>query len=886
MRAFLLAAAAHAALAGPAPAAETDAPADAGEIIVTATKRAQGLAEVPVAVSAVTAEALRNSGAADIRQLNQLVPSLLVSSTSSEAGAGVARIRGIGTVGDNPGLESAVAVFIDGVSRARSGVGLTELGPVERIEVLRGPQGTLFGRNASAGLINIITRSPAFEAGGEAEVTYGNFRSWRLQGSVTGPVAGDRAAVRLDAVYLRRDGFLTDVISGRTLNDRDRWLVRGQLRLEPSDAVSVRLIADAARRREECCGSAYLPFRSTIRAPDGTIRIVPDNPVVGLLRGLGAVLSDDTYARRTSITPGRDYRSDVTDWGLSGELVLRRGAATLTSITAWRDWDYGAGQDADFNNLDILFRDDQQRRFRTFTQELRLQGEALGGRLDWLLGGYLADERLLLRDNLRYGRDYDRFADGLVRLSLPAFPGYASLRPFVEGALVAQGVPAPAARQVAEVVRDLPPLANSGILEDRFEQTSRNVAAFTHHVLALVPERLSLTLGLRFTSERKTLTARLRGDNLGCATMLASIAALGQFAGTPLAPVAAGARQLLGQLQGAPCVIPPILAFSGTDRRREEEWSGTAVLAFRPGPGLLAYASYARGYKAGGFNLDRSGLDPLAVDLRALRFEPEFADSVELGAKLDLGRFRLNAAAFHAVFDQFQLNTFNGTNFVVENIRSCRDPLSGGDRDIPPLVPNAAETGRCAPDRLRSGVTSRGVELEAALRPARDLALSLGYTYADTRYREDLTGFGGRPLSVPLFNIPGRNLSNAPRHVHTGAFTWTPSVADRLTALVHLDYRFQSAMNTGSDLFPEKVQPAFAVVNARIGLSGLNRGWSIEGWAQNLLDERFQQVAFNTPLQGSGSFAQTVRGGPPATTLFGSFLGEPRTFGVTVRTRF
>src|SRR3954468_20084263 len=147
---------------------------NSNDIVITAQGRAQVLEDVPIAFSAVSAESLQNSGATDIRQLNQLAPSLLVSSTGTEAN-GSARIRGIGTVGDNPGLESSVAVFIDGVYRLRSGIGLNELGEVERIEVLRGPQGTLFGRNASAGLIHIITRRPEFHFGGNVELTYGDF---------------------------------------------------------------------------------------------------------------------------------------------------------------------------------------------------------------------------------------------------------------------------------------------------------------------------------------------------------------------------------------------------------------------------------------------------------------------------------------------------------------------------------------------------------------------------------------------------------------------------------------------------------------------------------------------------------------------------------------
>ena len=149
---------------------------------------------------------MKNSGATDIRQLNQLAPSLLVSSTGSEAN-GSARIRGIGTVGDNPGLESSVAVFIDGVYRSRSGIGLNELGEIDRIEVLRGPQGTLFGRNASAGLINIISKKPSYNFEGYGEATIGNYDLRRLAGGITGGFT-DTLAGRLDVVYVKRDGYL------------------------------------------------------------------------------------------------------------------------------------------------------------------------------------------------------------------------------------------------------------------------------------------------------------------------------------------------------------------------------------------------------------------------------------------------------------------------------------------------------------------------------------------------------------------------------------------------------------------------------------------------------------------------------------------------------
>src|SRR5438552_7634116 len=208
-------------------------PVDTGDIVITATRRNQALSDVPMAVSAVTAENLRNTGATDIRQLNQVAPSLLVSSTSSEAGAGVARIRGVGTVGDNLGLDGSVGIFIDGVYRSRAGVGVTELGALDRIEVLRGPQGTLFGRNTSAGLISIITAKPRFTPEVSGQIDIGNYNLRRFEASITGPIT-DTIAARLDGAYVKRDGFLKDVVSGRRLNDRDRWMLRGQVLFQPS----------------------------------------------------------------------------------------------------------------------------------------------------------------------------------------------------------------------------------------------------------------------------------------------------------------------------------------------------------------------------------------------------------------------------------------------------------------------------------------------------------------------------------------------------------------------------------------------------------------------------------------------------------------------------
>ena len=869
---------------------------DVNEIIVTATKRRQALSDVPIAVSAVTAQQLQNSGATDIRQLNQISPSLLVSSTSSEAGGGVARIRGIGTVGDNPGLESSVAVFIDGVYRNRSGVGLTELGELDRIEVLRGPQGTLFGRNASAGLINIITAMPSFEVGGTAEATYGNYNFYRIAGGITGPVLGDKIAARIDGVYVKRDGFLRDVVSGRDVNNRDRYLIRGQLLIKPSSDFTIRLIGDYSKRKEECCAATYQPFNGTRKAADGSIQYFT-SPIATLENALGAQINDRTYARRVSISPGRNFRSDVVDWGGSAQVDWDLGGVKLTSISAYRDWHLLRGQDADFNKLDILYRDGWDQRFSTISQELRLNGRLFNNRLDWLVGGYYANEKLNLADNLKYGADYDRYANAVVRLSIPSFPGYAALSPFTSGFLQSRGIPAAAANAVAAQVANLPALAGTGVIRDKYRQESTNFAVFTHNVLNIT-DRLSLTVGARYTNETKDLNASLVDNNAACASLRASLGRLAQFNGTPLQPVAAGATGLLTSLAALPCVIPTLPGNAAVlkDRKKEDRVTGTVVLSWKPIDRLLTYASYSKGYKAGGFNLDRSALNSLNPNPAALRFQPELVDSYEVGLKLDLRQFKVNVAGFYALFDQFQLNTFNGVTFEVTNISSCGQSLNGGDRDFnygatatTPAVTNAAATGRC-PGRTNAGVRSQGVEVEASLFPTDNLSANLGFTLADTKYRNNLTGFGGAPLAPTLFLLPGQRVSNASLYTMTGSLGWNPELGlAGLRFLAYTDFRYQSKISTGSDLFPEKDQQGVFTLNARLGLQGRDRVWSLEVWAQNLTNQDYQQVGFNAPLQGSGTVAQVARapaGAVTQTTLFGVFPAEPRTFGITARTRF
>src|SRR6202034_4584440 len=221
------------------------------EIIVTAQKRSENLQDVPISVIAVSAQQIKDAGITDIRSLTILTPGLTVTSEGDE-NITTARIRGIGTVGDNPGLESSVGVNIDGVYRPRNGVAFGDLGELDQIEVLYGPQGELFGQNNDAGVINITTKRPSSTFGATAEVTGGNFNDREFRGSVTGPLH-DIMAGRLYVGFQQQQGFLQvdDGIGPNTqnnTNDRHMFTTRGQVSITPSDALDILLIADYTKR--------------------------------------------------------------------------------------------------------------------------------------------------------------------------------------------------------------------------------------------------------------------------------------------------------------------------------------------------------------------------------------------------------------------------------------------------------------------------------------------------------------------------------------------------------------------------------------------------------------------------------------------------------------
>ncbi|MDD9997677.1 MAG: TonB-dependent receptor [Rhodospirillaceae bacterium] len=538
------------------------------QIIVTATRREESVTDVPLAVSAYDADRIELSRVTDIMELMRVAPSFHVASGQAESVGVTARIRGVGTNSDNPGLESSVGMYVDGVYRNRATVGLTELGAIERIEVLRGPQGTLFGRNSSAGVVSIITALPDPDGSGYADISIGSYGSNRVEAGVSGGIGQD-ASARLDAVFFQRDGFLEDLNYDRSFNNRDRTFIRGQVVFEPSDTVRMRLIGDYTDRDENCCAAVGLIEGPTAAAVHQIAQLQTRNPnTVGI--------AFDPYARGATVTETSGYYQSVKEGGVSLEIDADLPFARLVSVTATRDWETAREMDIDFSAMDMGERPHGEYKlgFETLTQEIRLNGQ--NGPLDWLVGAYYADEYLPYQDALDFGFGYSFYANGIAQQAAAGigagFDGFRqlaqidaleagaagialgaqqlsgglaglsaglsqlsqALAPFAP--LLPPGFPLPMvptipmAPTLSAMLPSYPGFAYSdwpgyeGIAganlyghgaRDSYEQESRSWALFTHNTVELQND-FELTLGLRYTVEDKSMTANLRSTDQVC----------------------------------------------------------------------------------------------------------------------------------------------------------------------------------------------------------------------------------------------------------------------------------------------------------------------------------------------------------------------------------
>ncbi|HJV40903.1 TonB-dependent receptor [Caulobacter sp.] len=811
----------------PAPAPDNTA---IDEIVVTATKREQTLQDVPISVAVTGQQTIERAQVRDLIDLQSVVPSLKVSQFNATGQTNFV-IRGFGNGNGNDGIESSVGVFIDGVYRSRSAAALDDLPEVERIEVLRGPQSTLFGKNVSAGAISIVTKKPQFEAGGKLEATIGNYNTRQIKGSFTGPLS-DTLAVRLSGSLNKRDGFFTNLTTGNDVNDRDRWSIRGDVLWEPTDKTSFRVIADYNKINETCCAV------SSIYNGPATLAI-------------GAVLkkpiSDTTKVFDRNVIFNTDPNNTLSGKGVSGQVDHDLGFAKLTAITAYRNQKNASFQDIDFTGADIS-NNKTANTIKTFTQEVRLASSG-DGPLNWLIGGFYQKEKMDTGRTITYGSDIRAFADALSgpvpATLLGALP--ATLRPALTGRSNLYAL---------EFLQSLatPTLVKPGLtyfqpgqgINDFYKMNQTSYSLFGQ-VDYQVTDKLTLTGGLAYLNDDKKARSNVVMNDPFSSLNLSAVP---QF---PALGLPGNLYSALGALQffygNSPTHGPvnyPNATESGELKGDKVTYAVRAAYDFGA---INAYVSYSTGWKAGAYNLSSDSRPPNANGVGRTA-QPENVDVYELGVKANFPGGYANAAVFKQSIKGFQSNAFTGLGYSLVN---------AGEESV------------------------KGFEIDSAWRPVEWLNLTAAVTYLDPVYDSftgaacvnydtarcpvdpatgrrpnfrDLTG--ERPAAIPKWSF---STSATVNHDFGGDY--------RGYARVEFDYASKTQLTETTP--PELSTWGQNVVNASLGLTNTAKQIEVSVWARNLTKDNSLISTFATVAQ-DGSYS--------------GYPNAPRTYGVTVRKSF
>ena len=564
------------------------------EVLVTARYREENLQTVPVAASMVGSELLESSYTVNTQQLSQLVPSLYYNSANPRNTAYTIRGLGSNTLSisaANDGIEPGVGFYLDQVYHGRPATAAFDFTDIERVEVLRGPQGTLFGKNTTAGAIRIVSRAPTFEPESNAEISYGEYDYVQAKGSVSGPL-GDKVAGRISAQNTQRDGLLENVMTGEDLNQLDNFAVRGQLLFVPNERLDLRFIADVTDLDSACCGQNYLRVGQSLRSP---ARQYP-----ALAAGLGyGPPSTNVYDRQTDIDA--DLMIATQDGGVSMIADWTLGPRTLTSVTAWRYWDWDVANDRDYTGIPIQLVQRIPSRQDQYSQEVRIAASG-DERFTYVAGLYYFSQQISGTPISTYG------AEAAYWLLNPANFTVPIPRNLLDG-YTQQGT-------------------------SDFEMQS--YAPFGEANYAFT-ERLTGTVGLRYTYEDK--------EGAYATQVFGGL----DLTGLPPATAAELARAKLS-------IFRP-QSYQAIDDGGS--FSGRANVAYAFTDDLFGYVSYAQGYKSGGLNMSGLPLDAQnQPTLATAVIEDEGNATFELGLKSTLlgGRATLNLAAFHTVVENYQAN--------------------------------------------------------------------------------------------------------------------------------------------------------------------------------------------------------------------------------------
>ncbi|HWK42874.1 MAG TPA: TonB-dependent receptor [Croceibacterium sp.] len=580
-----------------------DAQATAGNypenvIIITARRRQEAAQDVPLAISTLDARTINDTGNFSVQKLQQLAPTLQVYSSNPRNTA--VNIRGIGVPFGltNDGFEQGVGIYIDDVYNARVSAAVFDFLDISQVEVLRGPQGTLYGKNTTAGAINIRTNQPTFDYEGSAEISLGNLGFKQLKGAVSGPLS-DTVAARIAVSGTSRRGTIYNVATGSYINEQDNLGLRGQLLFRPNDSLDITLAGDWSKQNPECCGGVYVGYGPTQRRQSGQY---PD--LIALFPGY-AVPSTNPFDRVTDLNSTLNAGNVIGGASVRAEWEISPGS-TLTSITAWRFWDWKPENDRDYTGLDIVNLSQNPSQHDQYSQELRYNYTS--DRLDFVAGLFAFKQRVDTQGTESQGSDASRWNIN------------------------------PNNAQNAALAADPATLEGLTAINTQWLKAT-SLAAFGQVSFHLT-DRLTIQPGVRLNYDKKSgHYEREVFDAQGNPVL---------FGQTD--PVKVAQRAIY-----APQLIEPTFS--------DWNFSYDLTLSYELADDVLLYGTYAKTFKTGGINqngvpTDTSG-NPI---LEAGTIKPESVKHWEAGIKTQFWdrRATFNLAAFRTTINDFQANVTNG----------------------------------------------------------------------------------------------------------------------------------------------------------------------------------------------------------------------------------
>ena len=748
------------------------------EVVVTSRRREETVQNVPIPISVVSGSLIEQSGAFNVNRVKELIPSVQLYS-SNPRNTGI-NIRGLGSPFGltNDGLDPGVGFYVDGVYYARPAAATLDFIDIEQIEVLRGPQGTLFGKNTSAGAFNITTRKASFTPGADFELSYGNYGYVQAKSSITGPLS-KKLAARVSFSGTQRDGVIKNVSTGKYTNDINNLGARAQLLFQPSDNTSITLSGDASRQR-----------------PDGYAQVVAgvvqtNRPAY---RQFNAIIADLNYTLPSSnafdrvIDHDTPWRSDNDLGGVSLNIDQKIGLGTLTSTTAWRYWNWDPSNDRDFTGLQALSKSQNPAKHENWSQEVRYAGE-FSSRLSGVVGLFYINQEVKINGTEESGNAQWRFSQSST-----------------------------------SVLWKTPGLFEGYGISTQASIKSTSAAAFANLDWE-VTEGLHVLPGVRFNYDKKDV-AYDRTAYGGLQTTNAALLALKN-----------GVYSSQSYAQGA----------------EENNLTYQLTVAYKANRRINAFATYSTSFKPVGVNV--AGLPTIsgqpATDLAVIK--PEDTKHIEAGIKTTpIDNFTLNLTIHNSDIKDYQTN-----------VQSAELGVNRG------YIANAEK------------VNVRGVELDGNIKVNKHFSFYGALAFTEGKY----VTFTNAPLPLEETGLTVDGVQVAFKDISGGDIPglskWAGSLGGEFTApgkflrqagkfFIVFDTYYRSDFSSSPSPSAYLNIDAYALLNARAGFR-VASGTSISLWARNLLDKNY----FEQLLPAGGNAGH-----------YAGVLGDPRTFGVTIKHSF